>query len=534
MPTGIPDAVYRWYHSSYPTLSFNPDWLQACVDYLLEYDPVAKASVPGLIKAIEVQLLSSDLSTSVLPPSTNTSFLQANHPDPDPHAHEQKRRVLFRAPDSDLPTQNKNNSKKAGVLVQIVQVDDVAHSALSLSETLQEKKEARKLAAKGRAGGDGDGGRIMDLNDDAEDDEGDLDAEAKRRALLHGGKGGGGGPSFPRGSGRFVLTDGGPAQWTAFELQRIAGMGLEELRLGTKLLIRDVPCINGILMLMPQNTIVKGFQVEELDSVREWYFENAFRSRLGLEPLPDPRGGGAPEMNIEPPPPAAAAAAPAAAAPRPPPPRANNNKARGAPHQPPRQQKADDEEEDYFGDDLDLDLADFEMADQLAREASAAAARGPKANDRMDHDEDDDDEEEEEEALREMRRLESAANFKPGPTPSPHKPPPQQQQLKSEKSSNSSFTNARGRLGGGGRPTRMAVKSSSGVSGGGVEVLDLDDDDDDEIGSGKRREAAAEDIKPVRKKVKAEPVQAERERRKEDEPPRRGTRRTVIEIEDSD
>jgi hypothetical protein len=34
-------------------------------------------------------------------------------------------------------------------------------------------------------------------------------------------------------------------------------------------------------MLMPQNTIVKGFQVEELDSVREWYFENAFRSRLG-------------------------------------------------------------------------------------------------------------------------------------------------------------------------------------------------------------------------------------------------------------
>ena len=82
-------------------------------------------------------------------------------------------------------------------------------------------------------------------------------------------------------------------------------------------------------------------------------------------------------MNIEPPPPAAAAAAPAAAAPRRPPPRANNNNARGAPHQPPRQQKADDEEEDYFGDDLDLDLADFEMADQLAREASAAAALGP-------------------------------------------------------------------------------------------------------------------------------------------------------------
>ena len=192
--------------------------------------------MPGLIKAIEVQLLSSDLSTSVIPPSTDSSFLRANsQPDPDPNTYEPKR-VLFRAPESDLP--NKNNTKKAGVLVQIVQVDDVAHSALSLKETLEEKKEARKLAAKGgrhAGGGGGDGGRIMDLNEEDDDEEDDLDAEAKRRALLLGGGGQGAqGPSFPRGNGRFVLTDGGPAQWTAFELQRIAGLGLEELRLGTK------------------------------------------------------------------------------------------------------------------------------------------------------------------------------------------------------------------------------------------------------------------------------------------------------------
>lgn len=78
----------------------------------------------------------------------------------------------------------------------------------------------------------------MDLNDDDQGDDLDLDldldAEAKRRALYHGGQGAEGGPSFPRGSGRFVLSDGGPARWTAFELQRIAGLGLEELKFGTK------------------------------------------------------------------------------------------------------------------------------------------------------------------------------------------------------------------------------------------------------------------------------------------------------------
>lgn len=249
-----------------------------------------------------------------------------------------------------------------------------------------------------------------------------------------------------------------------------------------------------------------------------------------LEPLPDPRGGDAPEI-IGPPPP------PPAVAPRPPP-RPNNHNAHRAPPQPPRQpepQQAIKDEEDYFrDDDLDLDLADFEMADQLAREASAAAARGLNANDRMDHDND----EEDEEALLEMRRLEeAAAESKPGPTLSPPKRPPQNPSGKS--SSNSTSTNTGGRFGisGGGRSTTMAVKSSGGVSGG-VEVLDLDDDDDDEleveVGSGKRRENT-EDIKPLRKKVKSEPVPAER-RTEEDEPPLRGGRktRTVIEIDDSD
>jgi len=31
---GIPPAFLAWYRSTYPTLQFNPEWLEACVEYL--------------------------------------------------------------------------------------------------------------------------------------------------------------------------------------------------------------------------------------------------------------------------------------------------------------------------------------------------------------------------------------------------------------------------------------------------------------------------------------------------------------------
>ncbi|GAA5864371.1 hypothetical protein JCM3774_002767 [Rhodotorula dairenensis] len=488
--SGIPDALYKWYRSSYPTLSFNPDWLAACVEYLVENEPAARASVPGLIKAVEVQLLSSDLGTSVIPSSQVDPIHQLQG---DPRANKTTTTTrLF----SDFDTAKK---KKGGTLVQVIEVDDVAHSALSLVDTLSEKREARKVVAKAHAAGVGAGrarggggaeGRIMDLNDDQDDGGGDddLEAEAKRRA--HDARAGNGEPTFPRGSGRFVLTDGGPAKWTAFELERIDGLGLEQIRLGTKLLVHDVPCNNGILMLTPRNTVVKGYQVEELELVREWYLENRFRSRLGLEPLPDPRDAITPEP-VPPPPPA-----PGARARQPPP---QNAAALQQGHRP-RQPKSQDPD-DYFGEqDLDLDLADFELADQLAAANRAAPPR-------IDHGEsggggDGMEDSDEEEALREMLRLEAAANFKPGPTPSPKKKP-----RLDDQPARTTAAAARSRPGPSGGPRRAdgAISKSSGsggsgVGGGGIEVLDLDDDDDDDD------KADDEEVKPLRRQVKAEPV----------------------------
>lgn len=53
-----------------------------------------------------------------------------------------------------------------------------------------------------------------------------------------------------------------------------------------QLLIHDVPFVNGILILTPNNTVVKGYQVEEIEAVKEWIVENSLRERLGFVPWP--------------------------------------------------------------------------------------------------------------------------------------------------------------------------------------------------------------------------------------------------------
>ncbi|BGP26959.1 DUF1767 domain containing protein [Rhodotorula toruloides] len=249
----VPPALFAWYRASYPTLRFNPDWLEACVEYLKAKDPAA-ATVPGLIKAVEVQLLSSDLSTSVLPAPSRRADLTTLH-------LASSRTILF-----------PGGVKKAGVLFQVQRVDDIAHSASHLQEVLRGKKEARRVRAKGANTSDG---RIMNLDPEDEDED-----ETEKKILPAGVE-----PPFPRGSGNFVLSDG-ETEVQAFELRQVFGLGLEEIKLGTKLLIHDIPFVNGILMLTPNNTVVKGYQVEEIEAVKEWIVENGLRERLGEEPLP--------------------------------------------------------------------------------------------------------------------------------------------------------------------------------------------------------------------------------------------------------
>ncbi|GAA5843229.1 hypothetical protein JCM9279_002030 [Rhodotorula babjevae] len=388
----VPPALHNWYRATYPTLQFNPEWLEACVEYLQESDPAA-ATTPGLIKAVEVQLLSSDLSTSVrLPaPPARRAALTTRSP---ASAHT----VLFAG------------GKKGAVLFQVQRVSDAAHSAIQGREVLEEKREARKLA--GREGG----GRIMNLD---EEEQG-ADADNKD-AVLPAGKF----PVFPRGNGSFVLTDG-ETEVKAFERERIDGLGLEEIKLGTKLLIHDVPFVNGILMLTRQNTIVKGYQVEELEENKEWYLENGFRERVGMDLLPPPGN--------DPLPAAAAAAAPPQdldmASPRRSPRPRQRSPPAARPALPPKQQSPSS---DYFGNDDDLLMA---AADDDEEEALRAM---------------------EEEAMSATRAAPPAPRRGAAPAP----------RVKQEPRSSGS---------------RAAPAGAGGTTGlsGQVEVLELDSDDDDE------------------------------------------------------
>lgn len=61
----------------------------------------------------------------------------------------------------------------------------------------------------------------MDLDEEEED-------EAKKKILPAGVE-----PPFPRGSGKLVLSDG-ETEVQAFELRQVFGLGLEEIKLGTK------------------------------------------------------------------------------------------------------------------------------------------------------------------------------------------------------------------------------------------------------------------------------------------------------------
>lgn len=174
-------------------------------------DPSA-ATVPGLIKAVEVQLLSSDLSTSVLVPSSSA-----------------RRAVLTTLTPASARTRLFAGGRKDAVLVQVQRVQDVAHSAGAASEVLREKGEARRMAARGAGVGGGGAGRIMDLGEVEEDgvDEPKVGVDKV--------------PVFPRGSARLVLSDG-ETEVVAFERELIPGLGLEEIKLGTK--VRPAPSVS--------------------------------------------------------------------------------------------------------------------------------------------------------------------------------------------------------------------------------------------------------------------------------------------------
>ncbi|KAH9816036.1 hypothetical protein DFH28DRAFT_1125453, partial [Melampsora americana] len=184
-----------------------------------------------LIKKIETQLLLSDLSSST---SSIHSPLPSSIALPKSLPNFPKEIIL---------------SDRA-ILVQIQSMTEIGHSALSLESTHQK----RKNEAEGRD-------RVWDLDDDEA-----LDRKAPIR--------------FPRAMLKFELSDGHRTVH-AVEYRKIDELELGVTPLGCKLLIKNVKVRRGILLLTPQNTVVKGLQVEELEVQRDQIFQTSLDIRLG-------------------------------------------------------------------------------------------------------------------------------------------------------------------------------------------------------------------------------------------------------------
>lgn len=295
-------------------------------------------------------------------------------------------------------------------------------------------------------------------------------------------------------------------------------------------------------MLTPQNTTVKGYQVEELEQVAEWQLEKGFRRRLQcvlpfmfsslsarlrktisltrfppsrMDPLPHPglddaaapEGGDEPEPKVDndedvdmKPPPLARQARRAPSPPREPVASTSRAKPSSSSSATLQSKPKQPTSEDY-GDDFDYDAI-----------AGAFEAGGV--------------DEDEEEAMRAMeadfgspppaRRPAPPAPQRRTPPLSQPKPTPTLRAVKPEPSSSASS-----------RPQRTALSGT-------VEVLELDSSSDDEVSAAKENNRPP--IAPPKKKAKVAPARVTEEPLSQSKPESGGrvVQKVVLELDDSD
>ncbi|KAH9452872.1 hypothetical protein MJO29_008122 [Puccinia striiformis f. sp. tritici] len=234
--SAVPRAVRNWFKTTYPSVIFNEAWLTQCCEYLQTHFDLTP---PQLIKKIENQLLLSDLSTSTTNEGSPLTDLRNSE------TEEVERQIKIK----ELPPNR-------GVLVQIQSITEIGHSALSL-QTVHSKIMDD---VQGRD-------RVLDLEDPESED---------RQAPI----------VYPRAMLKLTISDGHHSL-PAIEYQKIEGLNLSETPLGCKLLIKAATVRRGIVLLTPENTTIKGFQVDELDSNRDRIFQEGLNARLNRTGEPE-------------------------------------------------------------------------------------------------------------------------------------------------------------------------------------------------------------------------------------------------------
>ncbi|KAF9267861.1 DUF1767-domain-containing protein [Marasmius fiardii PR-910] len=174
----LPQRVLDFLRRNYPKPRVDPEWLQACYDWVLEEKSLnPDTQMDRVLEEVERQLLSSDLRDSMLHGTGIPAHIAHNET-----AH----------------------SQLAGpILVQIESITDIGVSAYNLNKTRQVREE--RFAAGEREEGEGD---------DEVEEEGPI-------------------PEYPRSMLRFEIGDGSTTM-RAMEYRKIPDLKLGQTPLGYK------------------------------------------------------------------------------------------------------------------------------------------------------------------------------------------------------------------------------------------------------------------------------------------------------------
>ncbi|KAJ4500805.1 hypothetical protein C8R41DRAFT_750976 [Lentinula lateritia] len=221
-----PEAIINWLKHHYPKPHIDPEWLQACYDWIVtekNMNPVT--DMQKIIQEVEVQLLESDLRDSML------------HGTGIPN---------------NVANINTAYSKLTGppILVQIEAITDVGVSAYSLHKTRLIREERR---------------------DAGEEQEGEADGEVEGEGPI---------PNYTRSMLRLELSDGATTLRAA-EYRPIHELTLGHTPLGYKLQIQNAEVRRGIIFLEPRNITIKGHLVSDREVNQEAEFAHGLRRRLG-------------------------------------------------------------------------------------------------------------------------------------------------------------------------------------------------------------------------------------------------------------
>ncbi|KAK7690908.1 hypothetical protein QCA50_006011 [Cerrena zonata] len=232
-----PVEISQWLQKQYPKPRVDPEWLEGCYNWITESHQLDPATqLEEIIGHVNTQLLSSDFTDSMLR-GTGLS----------PNVNALKKCTM----------------KGLQILLELVSLTEIAHSAFNLMNVRQTRIDREDLA--GLGAGDEAG--------DADEDEGPV-------------------PKFPRGMLKMQLTDG-QTILNAIEYRRIPELELGVTPLGCKILVNNINIRNGIALLEPKNTTVLGYKTDDREAEQDANFLASLKRRLDIRDDEPPANGAA-------------------------------------------------------------------------------------------------------------------------------------------------------------------------------------------------------------------------------------------------